>query len=224
MHGALWVSFHSGESISASCGWANVGHAAPVTAFGIWPKCCALKFSRPGSLQSLSHFLQRFSPKRLQDKKKSHWKHGKQTEGWLFFGIFPCNWYRNLASAQHKMALKIFFLSFHKELYKRICRTAEQTLLSKTTDRCPLSCIGLDAAACHLSHLNGPRGDPSVASELYTLLALTQSNARSALGGSHWWQPLRCPHARRGPTPVTSSTWTVTLIYTQVTPATTAFT
>lgn len=60
---------------------------------------------------------------------------------------------------------------------------AEQTLLSKTTDRCSLRCIGLDSAACHLSHLNGPRGDLSVASELYTLLALTQSNARSAFGG-----------------------------------------
>lgn len=83
---------------------------------------------------------------------------------------------------------------------------AEQTLLSKTTDRCPLSSIGFDVAACHLSHLNGPRGDPSVASELSTLLALTQSNARSALGGSRCWQPLRCPRAERGPAPVTSST------------------
>lgn len=102
--------------------------------------------------------------------------------------------------------LKDFFFSFREELFKRMLGTAEQTLLSKTTDRCPLSSIGLDAAACHLSHLNGPRGDPSVASELYTLLALTQSNARSALGGSRRWQPLRCPRAQRGPTPVTSST------------------
>lgn len=92
---------------------------------------------------------------------------------------------RNSASAKlNQMALKIAVFSVHEELFKRMRLIAEQTLLSKTTDRCPLSSIGLDAAACHLSHLNGPRGDPSVASELYTILALTQSNARSALGGS----------------------------------------
>lgn len=45
-----------------------------------------------------------------------------------------------------------------------------------------------------------------------------------SIWGLEQWQPLRCPHAQRGPTPVTSSTWTVTLIYKQVTSATTAFT
>lgn len=73
---------------------------------------------------------------------------------------------------------------------------AEQTLLSKTTDRCPLSSIGFDVAACHLSHLNGPRGDPSVASELSTLLALTQSNARSALGGVAMLAATKVPSCR----------------------------
>lgn len=83
---------------------------------------------------------------------------------------------------QHQTAGRTIF-SFQEGLFKRMRLIAEQTLLSETTDRCPLSSIGSDVAACHLSHLNGPRGDPSVASELYTLLALTQSNARSALGG-----------------------------------------
>lgn len=45
-----------------------------------------------------------------------------------------------------------------------------------------------------------------------------------SIWGSKQWQPLRCPHAHRGPTLVTSSTWTMTLIYKQVTSATTAFT
>lgn len=44
-----------------------------------------------------------------------------------------------------------------------------------------------------------------------------------SIRGSKWWQPLRCPHAHTGPTPVTSNTWTMTLIYKQVTSATTAF-
>lgn len=78
-------------------------------------------------------------------------------------------------------------ISFHPQstcVSLKECRLiAEQTLLSKTSDRCSLSSIGLDPAACHLSHLNGPRRDLSVASELHTLLALTQSNARSAFGG-----------------------------------------
>lgn len=42
--------------------------------------------------------------------------------------------------------------------------------------------------------------------------------------GSKLWQPLRCPRAQRGTTPVTYGTWTMTLIYKQVTSATTAFT
>lgn len=45
-----------------------------------------------------------------------------------------------------------------------------------------------------------------------------------SIWGSGQWQSLRCPGARRGPAPVTSSTWTMTLIYKQVTSATTAFT
>ncbi len=45
-----------------------------------------------------------------------------------------------------------------------------------------------------------------------------------SIWGSKQWQPLRCPRAWGGPTPVTSSTWTMTLIYKQVTSATTAFT
>lgn len=45
-----------------------------------------------------------------------------------------------------------------------------------------------------------------------------------SIWGSKPWQPLRCPHAQRGRTPVTFSTWTMTLIYKQVTTATTAFT
>lgn len=82
------------------------------------------------------------------------------------------------------MALKNIFLPQCTRVFLKESRLiAEQTLLSKTTDRCSLSCIGLDPAACHLSHLNGPGGDLSVASELYALLALTQSNARSAFGG-----------------------------------------
>ncbi len=45
-----------------------------------------------------------------------------------------------------------------------------------------------------------------------------------SIWGSKQQRPLRCPRARRGPAPVTSGTWTVTLIYKQVTSATTAFT
>lgn len=60
---------------------------------------------------------------------------------------------------------------------------AEQTLLSKTTDRCPLSSIGLDVLSVTFHISVGPEVTPSVALELYTLLAVTQSNARSALGG-----------------------------------------
>lgn len=77
-------------------------------------------------------------------------------------------------------------MSFFKKylcVFKKRRLTAEQTFLSKTSDRCSLSSIGLDPGPCHLSHLNGPKGDLSVASELQTLLALTQSNARSAFGG-----------------------------------------
>lgn len=79
-------------------------------------------------------------------------------------------------------------------LYNERCLAAEQTLLSKTSDRCSLSSIGLDPAACHLSHLNGPKGDLSVALEHHALLALTQSNARSAFRGrshgSYWDAPM----------------------------------
>lgn len=45
-----------------------------------------------------------------------------------------------------------------------------------------------------------------------------------SIWGSKRWQPLRCPYAQRGPTHMTSSTWTMTLIYKQVASATTTFT
>lgn len=88
------------------------------------------------------------------------------------------------------MIRNIFPSTKHLSYFKECRLIAEQTLLSKTSDRYSLSSIGLDPAACHLSHLNGPRRDLPVASELHTLLAWTQSNARSAFGGrssgSHW--------------------------------------
>lgn len=202
MHGALWVSFHSGESISVSCGWANVGHAAPVTAFGIWPKCCALwcfalKFSSTGSLQSLLHsfnnpieLLSNIQAGECKPKAKD-W-----SEDILFFYLFllVCFilFFYVLLIKQPSSYCPVSdgireYLPIHPQstcVSLKECRLiAEQTLLSKTSDRWSLSSIGLDPAACHLSHLNGPRGDLSVALELHTLLALTQSNARSAFGG-----------------------------------------
>lgn len=196
MHGALWASFHSGESISVSCGWANVGHAAPVTAFGIWPKCCelwcfALKFSSTGSHGSLLHFfnipfqfLTNFS---MSVNKRLIRGYNLFNSYFISLKNCPLNkqsfsyhtvWHNSFVDYKE-------FLSIHKvRVSLKECRLiAEQTLLSKTSDRYSLSSIGLDPAACHLSHLNGPRRDLSVASQLHTLLTLTQSNARSAFGG-----------------------------------------
>lgn len=87
-----------------------------------------------------------------------------------------------LDTPTYYVALKSIFHPQSVSL-KESCISAEQTLLSRTSDRCSLSSIGLDPGACHLSHLNGPRGDLSVPLELHTLLVLTQSNARSAFGG-----------------------------------------